>query len=128
MRTLVLLLLGTVVLAGCGPTYHRHSPGSATVVIVDDDHYGPPPHAPAHGYRYQHRDGCTLRYDSRLRLYVVLGHRDYYFSDGVYFRYSSGGLWEFAASLGGKWSPASDSKVPKALHKQKRGTGKGRRW
>ena len=124
MRTLAILLLCSLVLAGCGPHYHRHSRGSATVVVVDGDDYGPPPHAPAHGYRYKHRDGCTLRYDSDLRLYVVLGHRDYYYSDGVYFRYSSGGDWQLAASLSGKWSSAGDSKVPKALRQHKHGKGR----
>lgn len=122
MRTVAFLFLCTLVLAGCGPRYRAAGP-SASVVITNDDRPGPPPHAPAHGYRHKHGDGAHLRYDSGLGLYVVLGHRDHYFSDGLYFRYS-GGQWELSASLSGGWKLASESKLPKSLRHQKHAKGK----
>ena len=47
---------------------------------------GPPPHAPAHGYRHKHQHGVELVYSSELGVYVVVGFPNHYFSEGHYFR------------------------------------------
>ena len=37
--------------------------------------YGPPPHAPAYGYRHHHQ-GARLAFDSKLGVYVVLSQNE----------------------------------------------------
>ncbi|MEE9551944.1 MAG: hypothetical protein V3V89_02760, partial [Gammaproteobacteria bacterium] len=74
--TKILMLGAALTLSGCG------------VVKVHDDHdrgYGPPPHAPAHGYRHKHH-GHDLEFDSHLGVYVVVGLASVYFLDGLYYK------------------------------------------
>ena len=59
--------------------------------------HGPPPHAPAHGYRrkqqqaYHHQGGdAKLAFDSDLGVYVVLDLPHHYYFDGVYLRIEDG--------------------------------------
>jgi hypothetical protein len=75
---------------------------------------GPPPHAPAHGYRSKHRTGAELRFDSDLGVYVVVGEADVYFQDGWFIRIRNG-AWQFSATLGGKWEVRSAKSVPPGL-------------
>jgi hypothetical protein len=112
----VLLLFGVALLSltasGCV--------SRASVGYDDDRHYhgGPPPHAPAHGYRakHHHRD---MVYDSRLGAYVVLGYRDHYYHDGWYFRYFDG-FWQISAELGDrKWRDVDRYRVPEGLRYSK---------
>lgn len=115
MRVLVLLAVAllTVTVSGCvnraGVSYGeggRHYSG------------GPPPHAPAHGYRAKHRHHDMV-YDSRLGAYVVLGYDDHYYNDGWYFRYRDG-LWQINADLGGRdWRDADQYRVPEGLRHSK---------
>ena len=88
-------------------------------VVVAKETKGPPPHAPAHGYRHKHnKDNVVLQYDAGLAVYVVSGQRDCYFDDGVYFRYS-GGTWELSARIGGPWKVAVvDRDLPSGLKKK----------
>jgi hypothetical protein len=112
----VLLLFGVVLLSltasGCA--------SRASVGYGDHRHYqgGPPPHAPAHGYRakHHHRD---MVYDSRLGAYVVLGYRDHYYHDGWYFRYFDG-FWQISADLGDRdWRDVDRYRVPEGLRYSK---------
>jgi hypothetical protein len=112
----VLLLLGVALLSltasGCA------SRGS--VGYGDHRHYhgGPPPHAPAHGYRAKHHHHDMV-YDSRLGAYVVLGYRDHYYHDGWYFRYFDG-FWQISAELGDrKWREVDRYQVPEGLRYSK---------
>jgi hypothetical protein len=91
-----------VVVDGHGPGVHRG---------------GPPPHAPAHGYRHKHR-GHDLRFDSDLGVYVVVGLRDVWFLDGSYFRIV-GDRWEIAVGTDGPWRVASRSAVPGRLYQKR---------
>lgn len=120
MRILLIVttLMLSLSLAGCVDR--------ASVRYGDDGrHYrdyreGPPPHAPAHGYRakYHHHD---MVYDSRVRAYVVLGYDGYYYNDGWYFRYSDG-YWQISADLGDRdWRKADYYRVPEGLRNTKRG-------
>jgi hypothetical protein len=114
----VLLILATAMLslglAGCGD---RHS-----VRYADDGRYyrdGPPPHAPAHGYRAKHHHHDMI-YDSRLGAYVVLGYDNYYYNDGWYFRYVDG-FWQINVNLDDRdWRQADYYRVPEGLRNTKR--------
>jgi hypothetical protein len=115
MRTWIYATALLLVLPGCSRHYHSQSAASTTVVRMDKQH-GPPPHAPAHGYRYKLGDGNQLKYDSGLKLYVVVDRADHYYDNGLYFRLRND-QWEMSASLGGEWTVASTSRLPKTLRK-----------
>ena len=73
------LLAGLLALAGCVHVHehdHKHK---------HEQKGGPPPWAPAHGYRHKHH-GADLVFDAHIGVYVVVGHPHVYFHDGHYFR------------------------------------------
>jgi len=82
---------------------------------------GPPPHAPAHGYRHKNPDGVELRFDSDLGVYVVVDMPNVYYYDGVYLRLS-GDRWQATPDLKRSWYYEQDSRVPYKL-KEKKGRG-----
>jgi hypothetical protein len=109
------LLFALLILGSCGRSNLRvsHQPAPSEVVVVKQ---GPPPHAPAHGYRHKHGQ-TELAYDSGLQVYVVVGHKDCYFQDRTYFRLVSGS-WETSLSFGGPWTPAPAKSLPPGLAKK----------
>ena len=118
------ILLAIVVIAACTTSacsrkvvYKER--GSNEPVVVhdhDDDRNGPPPHAPAHGYRHKHQgDDVVLVYDKHLDVYVVNGYRDCYYSAGQYFRFVDGS-WEWSVSVSTGWKIVADYReVPSSL-------------
>ncbi|HEX9641048.1 MAG TPA: hypothetical protein VGB13_07020 [Candidatus Krumholzibacteria bacterium] len=118
MRICIYAAALLLILPGCSRHYHSRSAASTTVVQPGKQH-GPPPHAPAHGYRHKLGDGNQLRYDSGMKIYIVVDRADHYYDDGFYFRFRSDS-WEMSASLSGEWAAASTSKLPKALRKHKK--------
>ena len=90
---------------------------------------GPPPHAPAHGYRHKHHDGIELEYDSGLGVYISVELPGVYFYNDLYLRLS-GEHWEVAARFDGPWRPEAQGQVPFKLKNSKgakpRGRGKAR--
>jgi hypothetical protein len=78
---------------------------------------GPPPHAPAHGYRHRHRNH-DLVFDSALGVYVVVDLRDVWFLDGSYFRIV-GDRWEIAVGASGPWRVVSYDRVPARLYEKR---------
>jgi hypothetical protein len=78
---------------------------------------GPPPHAPAHGYRHKHRNR-DLVYDANIGVYVVVGLPDVWFVDGSYFRWY-GERWEMGVSVDGPWRVARESAVPFKLREKR---------
>lgn len=93
---------------------------SASVRYGDSgSHYkkGPPPHAPAHGYRHKYHNHDMI-YDSGVDVYVVVGWQDHYFDNGFYFRYRDG-RWQISATLSSDWKDANERDVPKKLFKSK---------
>ena len=105
-RVLTLLLVTVVTLSGC------------IALSVDggsDRVQGPPPHAPAHGYRHKHQ-GTTLAFDAKVGVYVVVGHADLFYSDGRFLRLDTGS-WQVSASLSGPWKAYSLASVPSGLRK-----------
>ncbi len=78
--------------------------------------YGPPPHAPAHGYRYKHKHGKEMVFDSDLGVYVVTGYPGCYFYNKYYYRFNKG-VWERCNLLNGPWTGVSAAKIPPGLQK-----------
>ncbi|MDH3216188.1 MAG: hypothetical protein OEN01_07845 [Candidatus Krumholzibacteria bacterium] len=78
---------------------------------------GPPPHAPAHGYRHKHHKGVTLVYQSSLGVYVVSGRSHHYYHRDRYYR-SHGGVWEVSVHINGPWQSVSHHKLPPGLQKK----------
>ena len=117
---IVFVALMMVLLTACvGSTSVRYD--------SDPDHHksearhhkaGPPPHAPAHGYRHKHQDHDMI-YDSGIRAYIVVGWSEYYFDNGFYFRYRDG-HWQMSVSLEDGWKNAHDHDVPKGLWKTRK--------
>ena len=93
--------------------------------------YGPPPHAPAHGYRRKHH-GHDLVFDTDLGVYIVMGLPGLYFIDGLYYRVSSDG-WHYSVRPDGDWHihtkvlPGQLHKIPGGNKKRGNGNGKGNR-
>jgi hypothetical protein len=93
---------------------------------------GPPPHAPAHGYRTKH-GGVDLRFDTGIGVYLVLGHPDYYWWDDHYWWFHDG-VWQWSVSWGGSYVNVGDpGRVPPGLAKKHgkgqdkdKGKGKGK--
>jgi hypothetical protein len=76
---------------------------------------GPPPHAPAHGYRHKHqRDDVELVFDSKRGVYLVVGIPGCYFHDGVYYRRASQ-QWQMTFTISGVWKSIGDGAVPEGL-------------
>lgn len=83
--------------------------------------YGPPPHAPAHGYRHKHHHGVEMVFDSGLGVYIVAGYPNHYFYDSRYYRRRDGS-WEISLLLGGSWVGITEAELPPGLRKMR---GKG---
>ena len=102
-------------------------PPPRQVVVVKEKH-GPPPHAPAHGYRHKHADGYDLRYDRTVGCYAVVGYSDHYYNDGFFFRYSADN-WQISAHIGGaqaSWSVVEEVRVPQTLVVKYKGKDHGK--
>ena len=91
---------------------------------------GPPPHAPAHGYRHKNRHGHNLEYRSGLGAYVVVNVPETYFDNNLYIRMSTDGRWMVSASLGQGWRLAVNNEVPYKLkeYKKKKKKSKKKKW
>lgn len=130
-----LAAVSSLTLAGCnhffaGPPGHARGRG------------GPPPHAPAHGYRQRHRrSGVDLVFDTGLGVYVVAGLGYYFFSEKFY-RWRNN-AWQISVNIDGPWNLVDDYRVPRRLFKSKvkykrkykdkrkgraRGRGRDRGW
>ena len=83
---------------------------------------GPPPWAPAHGYRHKHADGVLLVYDAGLGSYRVDGRPGCYFHGGRYFCHRDG-LWNAGPGISGPWTVVSVDRLPPGIAK-KWGAGK----
>ena len=75
--------------------------------------HGPPPHAPAHGYRHKHH-GLELVFDSGPGVYVVIGFPHHYYHKGHYYWYH-GPMWKMSTHMDGPWESVSEDKLPSGL-------------
>jgi hypothetical protein len=105
------LMVASIAFWGCSGSVGIKT---STPVVVETKAPGPPPHAPAHGYRHKHPDGVVLVYDAGLGLYVVNGHADVYFCEGTYYR-AHHGAWESTKHFHGNWKKASSKSLPAGL-------------
>lgn len=96
-------------------------------VIVKHKGKGPPPHAPAHGYRYKHHDGVELAYDSQIGVYFAVKVPSVYFCNNLYMRLSDR-HWEVAANFNGPWQPEKEGQVPYKLKKAKLKKAKNKKY
>lgn len=83
-----------------------------------DEGYGPPPHAPAHGYRYKYQ-GHDFVYDANLGVYLIIGYADYYFRDNFYYRHRDDG-WYYSRQFDRDWQSYKQDKLPPGLVKKYR--------
>jgi hypothetical protein len=122
LKNICLVLMITFYLTGyqtrgggpvISPGYHVPPPSSKY------EKHGPPPHAPAHGYRHKHHDGQQLKYDSKIGAYVVVNVPDTYFANDLYLRMSSDGRWMVSATLEGGWRVALASEIPPKMRYSK---------
>lgn len=80
---------------------------------------GPPPHAPAHGYRRKfQQDGVTLELDSGRGVYVVVELDDVFFLEKRYYRRGAEG-WFASARPDGGWVVIAIGDVPAGLRDYK---------
>ncbi|PHS71467.1 MAG: hypothetical protein COB23_00355 [Methylophaga sp.] len=102
---------------------------SASVRYGDSGHHykkGPPPHAPAHGYRHKHKNR-DLIFDSGIGVYVVAHLTNHFYDNGLYFRLRDGN-WEMSVSLDSGWKYADPYIVPKGLLDSKAHKGKSSKY
>jgi hypothetical protein len=112
------------VTSGCVKHVHEAPPAPPKVVAKQG---GPPPHAPAHGYRRKHaQDGVDMVFDSGLGVYVVVGTPDCWWADSRYYRWHDG-AWSIGARVSGPWTVVALDDVPSGLrgYKAKAKNGKG---
>ncbi len=123
---LLLLLLGAIaLLTACVHVDHRgrgHSAPAHGVRAGD----GPPPHAPAHGYRHRlnHHGGVQISFDSGIGVYVVAGHSDVFFWDDHFYRWHDSG-WQTSAGLDRGWIQVATAKLPGHLARKHAARGHG---
>ncbi|MEN8212463.1 MAG: hypothetical protein ABFR31_12155, partial [Thermodesulfobacteriota bacterium] len=110
-------------------TYHKHGPPPHAPAHGYRHKHGPPPHAPAHGYRHKHHDGYEIEYDSRAGAYIVLNVPETYFGNNLYIRLSTYGNWMVSSRLEGRWRVAVGNEVPYRLREYKgKKKWKSKKW
>jgi hypothetical protein len=126
---LVAALLGaTVVLGACSggsTTTAEITTTSGRAVSTASTQSGPPPHAPAHGYRAKH-GGAELVYDSSCGIYTVSGSSDTYYCDGSFYHIEYG-TWTSSHNVTGPWTVVRKGKLPQGIQSMttaKNGKGK----
>ena len=112
---ILVVLVAAIAVLGCSRTIVYKSGHPRSTDTVKNDRHGPPPHAPAHGYRHKHSNGVVLVYDSDLHVYLVSGYRDVYYYKGFYYRWHNG-KWQTTRKVNGPWQRSYAKKVPKHLH------------
>lgn len=81
--------------------------------------HGPPPHAPAHGYRHKHQQhGVEMVFNTGMGVYIVVGYPKHYFYSNSYYRYHDG-IWKMSVHIKGPWVIITESDLPLGLRKMK---------
>ena len=86
--------------------------------------HGPPPHAPAHGYRHK-QHGVELVYDSGRGVYVVVELPNHFYFKGHYYRHRET-QWEVGVHIDGSWELVSEKSLPPGLRGKEKGKGKSK--
>jgi hypothetical protein len=114
----------TLFVCGCAPISSvTIGMGHPPIVHTESHHHqGPPPHAPAHGYRHKHRQQgqeLELQFDSALGVYIVMGIPDRYYWNGFYLQ-MVGDEWHSSESLHSDYKRRDDESLPPGLRKHKK--------
>jgi hypothetical protein len=75
---------------------------------------GPPPHAPAHGYRRKNEHGLEIIFDSKLGVYIMMDYPMHYYWDNRYYRKQKD-KWETSIDINKKWKSIDKQQLPKGL-------------
>jgi len=108
------ILLSLTLSTGC--VVHRHYDGDygrGGPGPQANRGYGPPPHAPAHGYRAK-QHGRDLEFDAHLGVYLVLGLPGVYWNDGWFYRRLRD-RWQRCGDGDGPWHDARWGDIPIGL-------------
>ena len=110
--------IGAFTFAGCETT----STGPKSAGPGKSHGHGPPPHAPAHGYRAKTEHGQSIRFDSGKGVYLVVDFPSHYYLDGKYYRLRTGN-WEISGRIDGGWVSVTQAKLPSGLRVKSTGGG-----
>lgn len=118
MRTknyfVVALLASTVIaISACTAIISHHRTARP---VAGERHSGPPPNAPAHGYRHQQSDGIQLVFESSIGVYIVSGYTEHYYYHGRYYRWNNDS-WQVSSKVSRGWARASEKTIPPGLRK-----------
>lgn len=108
---LIILAGMALLLSSCTVGVAHHPPGHVEQVTVIKT--GPPPHAPAHGYRHKYH-GAVLVFSSDIGVYRVESRHDYYYSASYFYRIHDG-AWQASLEMSGPWYAVPDYRVPGKL-------------
>ncbi len=117
--SVVVLVCATLMLVSCRSISIGAGSGSRRVY-----RHGPPPHAPAHGYRHKY-EGVELVYDSGRGVYVVIDLPNHYYFKGRYYRRGEV-QWEAGVHIDGPWEFVSEDAMPKGLRAKEKVKGKAK--
>ncbi|MFQ6035506.1 MAG: hypothetical protein ACE5NM_06605 [Sedimentisphaerales bacterium] len=84
--------------------------------------HGPPPHAPAHGYRYKHQ-GVELVYDSGRGVYVAVEFPLHFYYKGSFYRFRNS-QWEISTNIKGPWKVIAEEQLPAGLRAKEKDKSK----
>jgi hypothetical protein len=104
-----------VLLPGC--IHVHHDDDRPRAVVKEHAHKGPPPHAPAHGYRRKHATRhrqVELVYDAGCGAYVVVGLPHHFFQDERFYRRVDG-RWQASMDLDEGWLAVDEGQVPRGI-------------
>ena len=122
----LLLLIGPIALLTACVHRDHHGRGHGAPEHGLRAGHGPPPHAPAHGYRHKlhHHGDAHIAFDSGIGVYVVEGHTDLFYWDYHFYRRHDGG-WQISSRLDRGWISIGAAKLPGHLAKRHAGRGHG---
>lgn len=87
---------------------------STGIMVGQPGGKGPPPHAPAHGYRRKNRQGLQMTFDSNLGVYIMVDYPMHYYWDGRYYRKSKK-KWESSQNINKQWKSIKKQQLPRGL-------------
>jgi len=109
----VFLASAVFALSACNTMIHYHR---TVAPPAAEKHVGPPPHAPAHGYRHKHSDGMQLVYESSMDVYIVVGYSNHYYYHSNYYRWNKN-AWQVSSKISRGWARASEKAIPPGLRR-----------
>lgn len=91
---------------------------------VEKPGHGPPPRAPAHGYRQKYQ-GVELVYDSGRGVYVVVEFPLHFYHKESFYRFHES-QWEISTDIKGPWNVIAEEEVPAGLRAKEKEKGKSK--